>query len=61
MSLTRWVYQLTLWSLAFAPIITTSACVTKGTYDKKIAELETIRADHDPCWLPASSRGIPRG
>jgi len=47
MSLTRWVYQLTLWSLAFALIITTSACVTKGTYDKKIAELEIIRADHD--------------
>ena len=47
MSPTRWVYPLTLWSLAFAPIITTSACVTKGTYDKKVAELETIRADHD--------------
>jgi peptidoglycan hydrolase CwlO-like protein len=47
MSLTRWVYRLTLWSLAFAPTITTSACVTKGTYDKKVAELETIRADHD--------------
>ena len=47
MSLTRWVYRLTLWSLALAPIITTNACVTKGTYDKKVAELETLRADHD--------------
>ena len=47
MSLARPAYQATLLVFAFMLITTTSACVTKGTYDKKVAELETLRADHD--------------
>ena len=47
MSLSRRAYQSTLLVFAFTLITTTSACVTKGTYDKKVAELETLRADHD--------------
>jgi len=47
MSPTRRVFQSTLWFLAFALIVATSACVTKGTYDKKVAELKTLQADHD--------------
>jgi peptidoglycan hydrolase CwlO-like protein len=47
MSLSRRAFQSTLFVFAFALITTTSACVTKGTYDKKVAELETLRADHD--------------
>ncbi len=47
MSLARPAYQSTLLIFAFTLISTASACVTKGTYDKKVAELETLRADHD--------------
>ena len=47
MSLVRSAFQSTLLVFAFTLITTTSACVTKGTYDKKVAELETLRADHD--------------
>ena len=34
-------------ALAVALISMTSACVTTGTYNKKIAELDQLRADHD--------------
>jgi peptidoglycan hydrolase CwlO-like protein len=47
MFLSRWLCRSTLLVIAFALITTTSACVTRGTYDKKVAELERLRADHD--------------
>jgi phage shock protein A len=47
MSLSRRAIQSTLFVFAFTLITSTCACVTKGTYDKKVAELETLRADHD--------------
>jgi chemotaxis protein MotB len=34
-------------TLAAALLSTTGACVTTGTYDKKVAELDKLRADHD--------------
>ncbi|MGB8294742.1 MAG: OmpA family protein [Polyangia bacterium] len=34
-------------ALAVALIGMTSACVTTGTYNKKVAELDQLRADHD--------------
>ena len=40
MSPSRWVYHSTLLVFAFALTTTTSACVTKGTCDKEIAELD---------------------
>jgi peptidoglycan hydrolase CwlO-like protein len=47
MSLSRQACQSTLLVFACTLITMTSACVTKDTYDKKVAELETLRADHD--------------
>lgn len=47
MSISRRPYESTLLVFAFALITTTSACVSKGTYDKKVAELETLQVDHD--------------
>jgi chemotaxis protein MotB len=36
-----------LLTLALALIATVSACVTTGTYDRKVAALDKVRADHD--------------
>jgi hypothetical protein len=45
------LYRLTLQpavlTLALALISSTSACVTTGTFDKKVAELDHVRADRD--------------
>lgn len=43
----RWSLPATYFILAAALLGATSACVTTGTYDKKVAELDKLRADHD--------------
>jgi chemotaxis protein MotB len=43
----RWSLRATYFTFAAALLSATSACVTTGTYDKKVAELDKLRADHD--------------
>jgi peptidoglycan hydrolase CwlO-like protein len=45
--LCRLILRPTLMTFAFALISSTSACVTTGTFDKKVAELNHVRADRD--------------
>jgi septal ring factor EnvC (AmiA/AmiB activator) len=47
MSHSRWAYHSTLLVFAFALTTTTGACVTKGTCDKKIAELDRAAGDRE--------------
>ncbi|HEX7506533.1 MAG TPA: hypothetical protein VF550_07160 [Polyangia bacterium] len=47
MSPSRWAYHSTLLVFAFALTTTTSACVTKGTCDKKVAELDHAAGDRE--------------
>lgn len=41
------LHRFTTSILVLALTVTASACVTTGTFDKKVAELEKLRADHD--------------
>jgi len=43
----RLILRPSLTTLVFTLIVSTSACVTTGTYDKKVAELDHVRADKD--------------
>src|ERR1039458_5920796 len=45
--LCRLTLRPTVMTFAFALISSTSACVTTGTFDKKVAELDHVRADRD--------------
>jgi len=47
MSHSRFTLCRSLSTLVFALVATTSACVTTGAFDKKVAELDKLRADHD--------------
>ncbi len=47
MSDARWALHSTRSILALVLMATTGACVTTGTFNKKVAELDKLRADHD--------------
>lgn len=47
MSHSRWAYHSTLLVFAFALTTTTSACVTKGTCNKKVAERDRAAGDRE--------------
>ncbi len=45
--LSRWALRPAQLTLALVLLSATAACVTTGTYDKKVAALDKIREDHD--------------